>query len=283
MPTTTGPLLIVTDLDATLLDHGTYTAAPAREALAALEARSIPLVIASSKTRSEIDAIVRDLGGCPILIVENGGAVVLPAARAGESGGPASGEPEVIELGVARDRLVRALADINRETGAGLRGFADMSTVEIARLTGLAADAAGRAAARRYDEPFLMTREERGVDVARAAARRGLRVTRGGRFHHLTGPSDKGTAFEVVLARFADEGRRFTTVGLGDAPNDLPFLRRVDRPIVMPGPDGRLDADVAAALPHVERAPEPGPCGWNRSVLTVLAGGRLPPVDGAVA
>ena len=78
-------------------------------------------------------------------------------------------------------------------------------------------------------------------------------------------------------------GRRFVTVGLGDAPNDLPFLRLVDRPVVMPRPGGDLDPELVAALPHGERAPDPGPAGWNLAVMAILAGRRLGPIEGATA
>jgi phosphoserine phosphatase len=67
-------------------------------------------------------------------------------------------------------------------------------------------------------------------------------------------------------------------VGLGDAANDLPMLRAVDRPIVMPRPGGALDPTLAAALPHAERARAAGPGGWAAAVLDVLAGESLPKV-----
>jgi hypothetical protein len=62
---------------------------------------------------------------------------------------------------------------------------------------------------------------------------------------------------------------------LGDAANDLPLLRAVDRPIVVPRRDGRVEADLVRALPRAERAPLPGPAGWNEAVLAVLAGRTL--------
>ena len=101
-----------------------------------------------------------------------------------------------------------------------------------------------------------------------------MRVTRGGRFHHLTGTSDKGLAVRMVLQLLPHEphGR---TVGLGDAANDLPMLEAVDRPIVMPRRDGTVDVALAAALPGAERAPAPGPAGWSAAILGILRGESL--------
>lgn len=47
------PMVVFTDLDGTLLDHHTYQANEAAEALRLLEARGWPLVFCSSKTFSE--------------------------------------------------------------------------------------------------------------------------------------------------------------------------------------------------------------------------------------
>jgi hypothetical protein len=56
---------------------------------------------------------------------------------------------------------------------------------------------------------------------------------------------------------------------------DLPMLRAAHRPIVLPGPGGRLEARLAAELPQAERAARGGPEGWNDAVLAVLTGRRL--------
>ena len=55
-------LVVFTDLDGTLLRHEDFDWSPAREALAELARRRIPLVIASSKTRAEIEVWRSRLG-----------------------------------------------------------------------------------------------------------------------------------------------------------------------------------------------------------------------------
>jgi hypothetical protein len=108
-----------------------------------------------------------------------------------------------------------------------------------------------------------------------AARRRGLKVTRGGRLLHLTGPADKGDALRAIVRASPAEG---DVLGLGDAPNDLALLLATTRPIVLPRPDGTVDPELAARLPGAERAPEPGPAGWSAAVLVALSGGSLPRV-----
>jgi len=54
--------VIFTDLDGTLLDAETYSYEAARPALAMLKKRQIPVVLCTSKTRAETEAIARRLG-----------------------------------------------------------------------------------------------------------------------------------------------------------------------------------------------------------------------------
>jgi len=263
--------LVATDLDGTLLDRETYSFAPARPALDALREAGIPLVLCSSKTRAEMERLAGEIGTPGPLVVENGGAIVEPDGC-------------LLVLGVARDRLRRELPAVAREVGLRVRSFAEMSVTEVATLTGLPAEQAALAVRREYDEPFVVE-DASGPDpdvdarLDRAARARGLRITHGGRVHHLSGPADKGRALRAIAGRMAG-GAEGDVVGLGDAANDLSLLLAATRPIVMPRRDGTLDPALAAHLPGVERAPGPGPAGWSAAVLAVLSGGSLPRVGG---
>lgn len=263
------PLLVVTDLDGSLLDEA-YSFEAARPALTALAGAGIILVLASSKTRAEMEPLAKRLGMRSPLIVENGGAILVP-----QQGGYGA-----IAAGVEHSVLRRALEEIGRETGAAVRGFSSFDPDAVAFLTGLDREAARLALAREHDEPFVVGDESKAAALQEAAARRGLRVTRGGRFFHLTGDTDKGRAFRQLLELL---GKPRQTVGLGDAQNDLPLLEAVDRPIVVPRADHTVAPELARALPHAELAPAAGPLGWNAAVMIVLAGGTLPTVSGGDA
>ncbi|NJN70518.1 MAG: hypothetical protein HC801_09740 [Nitrospira sp.] len=70
--------------------------------------------------------------------------------------------------------------------------------------------------------------------------------------------------------RRADRHRdRLITVGIGNSWNDLPMLNAVDRPVLVQQPDGSYEQDIE--LPGLIRAQGPGPIGWNRAVLSLLA------------
>jgi mannosyl-3-phosphoglycerate phosphatase len=259
--------LVATDLDGTLLDRETYDFAPALPAIEALRRAGIPLVLCSSKTRAEMAPLAAAISAGGPLVVENGGAVVDPGGA-------------VLVLGVTRERLLEVLPGVARDAGVRVRTFAEMSVAEVSALTGLPEEQAALAMRREYDEPFVVE-DPRGRDpevdarLDRAARARGLRVTHGGRLHHLTGPADKGRALRAVVRKGHGDG---DVVGLGDAANDLPLLLAATRPIVVPRPDGTVDPALAQGLPGAEQAPGPGPWGWSKAVLVALSGGSLPRV-----
>jgi mannosyl-3-phosphoglycerate phosphatase len=71
-------LLVVTDLDGTLLDEQSYRYDASLPAVRALQALKIPLVLCSSKTKSEMEFLWRELGLSDPFICENGGAIWFP-------------------------------------------------------------------------------------------------------------------------------------------------------------------------------------------------------------
>src|SRR3989442_653022 len=273
-------LVVFTDLDGCLLDEETGTYEAADPALQALRRAEVPLVLCTGKTRAEVEPLHRRLGLESPYVVENGGAIAIPASAHAWKGPlvPRGGVRLVVPLGARRVRLVEALAEIAAEVGVSVRGFADLTVEEVGEHTGLPLEDARRAAAREYDEPFLI--EGGGSTtaavsaLAAAAERRGLRVTWGGRFHHLTGPADKGRAVRRLLALHAGPG---SSVALGDSPNDLTMLEAVEPPVLVPRPAGKLAEGLAPGLPPAERAPRPGPRGWNEAVLAGRGRGGVPP------
>ena len=72
------PLLVVTDLDGTLLDHFNYSFDKAREALSRLAELGIPLIPNTSKTSAELRQLRQELETDAPFIVENGSAIFLP-------------------------------------------------------------------------------------------------------------------------------------------------------------------------------------------------------------
>ncbi|KPP83733.1 MAG: mannosyl-3-phosphoglycerate phosphatase MpgP [Rhodobacteraceae bacterium HLUCCA08] len=252
-------LLVFTDLDGTLLDHDSYDFTPARPALAALAARGVPVILASSKTAAEIAPLQAALGltGQPA-IVENGAAL---ADGASDDSGWRS--------------IRQALEELPPALRAPFRGFGDMDRAEVAKVTGLPPDQAALARRRQHSEPGLWT----GSDAARAEfeaalAARGITARRGGRFLTLSHGATKADRMAELTARLGPAH----TVALGDAPNDAEMLQAADTGIIVANPHGPgLPPLPGEATGRIRRTADPGPLGWNTALLDLLAELSPPP------
>lgn len=260
--------IIVSDLDGTLLDSADFSFAAARPALSAIRARGIPLVLCSSKTRAEIEVYRRRLNNKHPFVAENGGGIFIPLGYF-----PATGDSEsfdgyrLIRLGRPVAEIRSHLARLREQLGANVRGFSDMSSDEVALLTGLSREEAVLAKQRDFDEAFVFegAPDER---FLRAIEASGLHWTRG-RFFHVMGDHSKGLAVKLLKSLYQRGNTTVTTIGLGDSLNDLTLLAAVDYPVLVRHADGTYEASMD--LPGLLKTEHSGPLGWNDAVLQLLS------------
>jgi mannosyl-3-phosphoglycerate phosphatase len=274
MPDRSRRLAVVTDLDGCLLDAVTYDHTPAAPLLRRLRRTGVPVAFCTSKTRAEVAALYRALGGAHVAIVEDGGGILvppglvrgpLPSARRTVHGRLVPLGPPVAQVRAMIRRLPAAVR-------AAVRGFGEMTPAQLMGATGLEATDARRAAHREFDEPLLVRGTRALAALRRAAARHGLVVTRGGRFFHLHGQYHKGTAIGRLRALLEREHGPLRLVAIGDSPLDTPMLRAADVAVIIPRVDGRPDPDLRRLVPRATVAPAAGPRGWARAVTHLLDG-----------
>jgi len=242
--------IVITDLDGSLLDHNTYRCDDAYEMLDYLKKSGIPLIIATSKTKAEVDRLRERLGLIYPFIVENGAAIVT----ADEEYPLARPYPEL-----------RQWFEAQKES-FGLRGFGDMAVEEIMELTGLDAENAFLAKQREYTEPFVIDDPFQLKRLEVLANDAGYSVIRGGRFYHLvTAGCDKARAMQKAIELFSPETAR-KSIALGDSPNDFAMLLAADQAVLIPHPDGSYAAFEA---PGLIKAPYSGPKGWNAALKAI--------------
>lgn len=266
MTAMTAPRLVLfTDLDGTLLDHDTYDWQPARPALSRLAECHIPLVLNSSKTGPEIRALRESLGNRHPYIVENGAGVVIPAGYFD------SGPEEVVTTGASRASLLAVLGELRRQ-GYRFTGFADLSPMELADLTGLDESSARQAGDRIGTEPLLWEDSPEALDQFRnALAEKGLVVQQGGRFLHVMGRFDKADGMAQLMKRYRARtpDEPCLSVALGDSLNDQEMLAGADLAVIIAGVNASR-IELPKGHPVI-RSEQPGPTGWNRCVLEVLS------------
>lgn len=260
--------IIFTDLDGTLLDERRYSYAGAKPALGAIAAGNMPLILCSSKTRAEIEVYREKLHNTHPFISENGGGIFIPhgyfssALAAEESHGYS-----LIALGRPYIEIRKKFISLREQTGAKVRGFADMTGEEVALLTGLAVGEAALARQRDFDEAFVFdgAQDENFLHAIEAA---GLNWTKG-RLFHIMGNHDKGRAVETLLTLYRQQYGDIGSIGLGDGLNDLPMLKAVDQAVLVRHEDGSYEAGID--MPHLMRTQLPGPAGWNEVLLQILS------------
>lgn len=273
--TTTPSLVVFSDLDGTLLDGATYSAAAAADALALLARARVPLVFCSSKTRAEIRVVQQELGVHHPFVAENGGALYIPAGYFGVdvSHARVSSGYDVIQYGRPYREVVEALGRASRRARIPVTGFSEMSVEDVARECGMTLLRAGLAKLREYDEPFRI--RESGSDVRRRLVRalnaEGLRCSAGSRFDHAGAHADKGLPVRLLTILYQRSMGPVRTIGLGDAANDVPLLRQVDVPVVVRGASGDESARVLARVPGAVPTRATGPTGWCESVIAIMA------------
>jgi mannosyl-3-phosphoglycerate phosphatase len=265
-------LVIFTDLDGSLLDRF-YSYDPALPALESIKEKGIPLIICSSKTRPEIEQYRARLSNAEPFITENGGGIFIPKSYFSLSTShpdlrsTADGRYAFIPLGSRYEDLRSEIMRL-RAQGFSVKGFGDMSSDEVARLTGLSQHQAEMAKRREFDEPFLFEGTDGELHaLSRLIGQDGFFCTQGS-FLHLTGPSNKGKAVSITIGLYRREYQNVTTAALGDAPNDIPMLQAVDYPIIVPNEEGSIHPGMKGH--GFAEAGGPGPMGWNKAVLRLI-------------
>jgi mannosyl-3-phosphoglycerate phosphatase len=265
------PLIVITDLDGTMLDQRTYSYEQSLPAIEKLRERQIPLILCSSKTAAEITRLWRELRLAHPFICENGGAVYLP--RNYFPFPIATVKPrrlfDVIEFGADIVDLRAALRETARRCAVKVKSFGTMTLDEIVFHTGLTMDQATYASQREYDEPFLV---EASAEESLSAALRenGFTITKGDRFHHLTAGHGKGEAVRKLLDLYRRQYGSLVSVGLGNSANDLPMLRETHIAVLVRNPDSNWDVEITKHLPNVEQTDAIGPRGWREAIDAIL-------------
>lgn len=271
-------IVVYSDLDGTFLDHRTYSFAESLPALRRLVGKGVPVVFCSSKTQAEIETLWEKLPGKSPFIAENGAAVVVPKGffpfpihetRVRD-------RFRIIELGEPYEQVIARFRRLKGQFPGTLKGFSDMTDEEVALDTGLSIDGARRARNRQYSEVFKITDGNPAAErlVVDKIKEFGYRCSKGGRYYHLHGRSDKGLAVRALNRLFEKAHGPITTVGIGDSLNDLPMLAAADRPVLVRKPGGRHDREVMDLLPGVRPVDGIGPKGWALIAEEIAVGLR---------
>ena len=253
-------LWVVSDVDGTLMDHS-YDLTPAKETIEILKKLSIPVILCTSKTASEVRVIRKELNLTDPYIVENGAAIY------GESLDKANGE---IILGIKYEFLEDILNFISNEIDYNLIPLNNLSDKEATKLTGLKGNSLNLMRDRHWSMPFLNPPSFLEEKINISCKKFKVEVFKGNRMSHLLSTnSNKGKAINA-LKKYSNI-QNIQIIGLGDSPNDLPLLLNSDYRIVIPGIDGP-NLNLLDQLKDLEftLATEPNGHGWKNEINNLI-------------
>ncbi len=246
-------LLVITDLDETLLDKD-YQFSAAQPALDALCQAAVPVILNSSKTALECFYWQDRIGLSGPAICENGAAL---AERV-------NGQLEYREVhSCAREQILAVLARA-RGLGIEFEGFNDWDARTIAANTGLPLKQAALAGQRDFSEPLRVADADRAA-LLNLLNEENLSAQQGGRFLTISGDSDKGRAARMLADTYYPDRQ---LIVLGDSPNDLSMLNGADIAVVIAS-ERQLGMMVEQAG-RVMYTDQAGAKGWNEAILALM-------------
>jgi len=225
--TNNSSIWVVSDVDGTLMDHF-YDLTPAKETINWLQKLGIPVILCTSKTKSEVKIIRDDLNLKDPYIVENGGAIY---------GEYSDGKEWEIILGKSYRILEEILRTLSENINFKLRPLNTLSDDEATTLTGLKGESLNLMRDRHWSMPFLNPPDNYNEDLKILCEKYDVDIFRGNRMSHLLSKnSNKGIAIKKLL----DNNKKLNVkiIGLGDSPNDLPLLINSNYKIVISGIKG---------------------------------------------
>lgn len=253
-------IIIISDLDGTLLEHENYRFDAARPALEQIKQNNIPLILNSSKTAAEIINIRETLDNHHPFVVENGAGIYLPDEVR---------KFKIIKFGKDREEILAVLKKLREELKLSFTGFNDMSNQELMSYTNLTEEQVVLAKQRDFTEPLLWQDSEQQWNVfCKELNNAGLGFAKGGRFNSVSGKVDKGQSINWLRSYYQDQFNLTPVViALGDSENDKQMLESADYSILVKSPAHEFPEIISDNL---IRTTEYGPQGWNNSVIKIL-------------
>ena len=261
--------ILISDLDGTLLGRESFDFGSIKTELISLLNSGHLLVLASSKTKAEIESFCDELGRRVPFIYENGAGVENFGLISGFSAPLDSHQnPKAIQT----DAL---LTIWERSISLGLKSrchfVKDMDRGAQKACLGLGTTALDRAIKRSFSLSFTFSGTDSDVQkLKHFVAKVGLSVQQGGRVYNLSGCHDKADYLPEIRKWATKAKTTPVLIVLGDSMNDIKMLRQADVSCVIPNENGYCLSLGNGNYPTII-APRSAPLGWLDAVMEALS------------
>jgi len=259
--------IVFTDLDGTLLNHDDYDFSDAKEAIEYLKSESISIIIATSKTFSEVIKLQKNIGLHSPFIVENGAGIFIPSNCI--LADAMIYKEDWIKVSHAHSYIELRLFFTSLKREYPIKGFGDMSVEEVVKLTELDEPSAIDAMKRDFTEPFIIDDSSLIPELKEKANFEGLDIVEGGRFFHLISLNqDKANAMNNLTHMYDEyHNTLHKKIALGDSANDFSMIKEADIGVLVKKYDGSY---APIGTKDIHKTAFSGPKGWNSSIKEIF-------------
>jgi len=256
-------LLVITDLNGTVLDRYNGSAQAALPALKKLAQLNIPVIFNSSKTAADILLLRSSLGNTHPFITENGADLYLPSDENPD-------QYTIKRFGMTRNHILHVLSELAQHREFRYLAFSAMGQEQLISTTGLARNILQLIMQRMYTEPLLWQDTEQQLEqFAILLQPYDLQVLRSGRVVYINRAVNKATPLPALLDWYQQQkgfGKPWLLAS-GDGKKDLPMLTLADVAVVIRVTNKTLPEFRHSRLITSE---DEGPLGWNTVMLRFL-------------
>ena len=261
--------VFISDLDGTLLGHHNFDFGLIKSEIISLLDSGHLLVLASSKTKVEIESFCDELGRSVPFIYENCAGVENFSLISGcEATLNSHQNPKAI-------RAVTLLTSWKRSIPLDLKSqchfLKDMDRGAQRACLGLGTKALDRAMKRSFSLPFTFSGPASDLQkLKHLAAKAGLSVQQGGRVFNLSGCHDKADYLPEIRKWASKAKSTPVLIVLGDSKNDIKMLKQADVSCVIPNESGCFLSLGNGNYPTIIAA-RAAPLGWLDAVMEALS------------
>ena len=261
--------VLISDLDGTLLGQHDFDFGIIKSDIINLLDSGHLLVLASSKTKVEIESFCDELGRSVPFIFENGAGVENFSLISGcEVPLNSHQNPKAIRT----DALLTIWEKyISLDLKSRCHFVKDMDMGAQQACLGLGKTALDRAMRRSFSLPFTFSGPSSDLQKLKyLAATAGLSVQQGGRVYNLSGCHDKADYLPEIRKWASRAKTTPVLIVLGDSKNDINMLKQADVSCVIPKESGYLLSLGNGDYPTII-APRAAPLGWLDAVMEALS------------
>ena len=263
--------IIFSDIDGTLLDSQFPDIIRMKELVEKIVRNNMHLIFCSSKTEWEQNEIKSQLNLHEPIIVENGGATIVPMdyfSKTPLDDSKIVGQNYIIETGGPANKIRSLLNEIRTKHAIKFKGVNDLTLSELSNITELDQNYAKRMMKRKYSETIVQLDNNDITNFANIIQKSGLKLIPGSKYFDITYGNDKGTAVRILMDFYRREYQKEVIfIGIGDSKNDEPMLSLVDIPMLVQKHDGSWQ-DLQ--IDKLQRLNGIGPKGWEIAFEQIL-------------